>query len=86
MHRFASPSAMLSPPEPSQIAGSAMPRMRRPRRFGSSCSISRMLAASRPGVHFTPMFGSPVQPYSSRTRYIQPSRSTAHQPTENGRE
>ena len=75
---------MLSPRLASQMAGSATPRMVRPRRYGCSSSIRRISANCRSGVHSTPSSGVPVQPYSSNIRYTHPSKSTAHQPQEKG--
>ena len=77
---------MLSVPLLAQIAGSPTPKIFRPFRLGSSASMRRISRATLPGSHCTPTFGVPVQPYSSRRRYIRPSWSTPYQPTEKGRE
>ena len=67
-----------------KIAGSATRSTFRPRRFGSSSSISRIFAAVLATSHCTPTSGSPVHPYSSRIMYSFPFSSTAYHPTAKG--
>lgn len=55
-------SAMLSPREASQIAGSATPVIVFPASQGCSRSIRAISANCRSGGHITPSFGVFVQP------------------------